>query len=155
MNNTVQETFLASDKVILQDSGLIYLRIQPIMYKKNIGDPIWQDSNFTSDFETTLAIPISVISEFDANREIMQEQTQNLQYLFNKLQLQQAADQKTDIGRNEGLAWWILAFASLDIAVALFPYTTDKKKEAEKEESETHKRESKIFEQLKDDGTII
>ena len=71
------------------------------------------------NYETTMAIPISIISKFDAYRELLQEQQQNLDYEFNILQLQQANDQKTESIRGNSLALFVAGLALIDFAVAL------------------------------------
>ncbi len=154
--NTIYEVFSDSQEVVLQDTGLLNLKIEPLISRKNPVDPMWEYSNLTYyDFKPIVSIPISIMSELDANRELMQEQQQNLQYEFDKLQAQQVVDQKTENNRAFSLTLFVLAFALIDIAVALAPYTTNKEKETEHEQAKARKKQNKINENLGPDGAIV
>lgn len=154
--NTIYEVFSDSQEVVLQDTGLLNLKIEPLIFEKNPVDPMWEYSNLTYyNFKPIVSIPISIMSELDANREIMQEQQQNLQYEFDKLQAEMNQNQITESKRGNALALWVLAFAFVDMAVALVPYTTNKEKETEHEQAKARKRQNKILENLKHDGAIV
>lgn len=117
---------------------------------------MWDYSNLTYyGFKQTLSIPVSIMSELDANREVMQEQQQTLQYEFDKLQAQQAADQKTENLRGFSIALFVLAFAFVDIAVALYSLSKSEHKEAEYKKRKTNEEQRKVLEDLERDHAIV
>jgi hypothetical protein len=156
MSNPAYDTFSASDQVILQDTGLLNLQIKPIMFEKNPVDPVWTNFNYTN-FQPTVAIPISIMSELDASRELMDEQQQNLQYNFTVLQLRLTANQETETTRGNSLTFFLLAFALFDIAVAVISLSLTRNKDEEEENRQRREteRQTKIFEYLSDEHVIV
>ncbi|MGD0979279.1 MAG: hypothetical protein ABR962_09095 [Candidatus Bathyarchaeia archaeon] len=142
-NNTDYENFVGSDNITLEDSGLLKLLVTPYIFEQNQTDPIWQQSNLTyNDFNVTLTFPISVISQIEANQVIQQQQFEQSQTINN--------------ARNEGLSWWILGFASLDISIVCFVRfrEIDKERKAQEQQAKAKQREIDIFDQMYDKPVV-
>lgn len=155
MSNSIYETFTCSEEIVLQDTGVLKLKISPIIFAKNPTDSVWSDdsNNFTYSstyygFKPIIDIPISIMSEFDANREIIEENQQILHYQFNYIQAQLAEDQKTESVRSFSLALFVLAFAFVDIAVALYAFSKNEDKEAESKKRKENEKQRQILEYL-------
>ncbi len=139
VSNTANEVFVGSDKVVLQDTGLLNLQIEPTIFAINPSDPIWKESNlnYYIGYNLTIPIPISIISTLDANQQNNEIQQQ-------KLQNQQTIEQNSETRQGNSLALWILAFASLDIGIALYDHSENKNKKAENETGTAEKNQGKI-----------
>jgi len=130
--NVEYESFSDVQDVVLQDAGLLTLKIEPTIFPLNQSDSVWNDFNYYptySNFNVTVATPVSITSELDANRDSMQRIQQNLQYQFSNIQTQLAEDQKTETIRATSLTLFLLAFAFLDIGITLYPFSKSEDKE--------------------------
>lgn len=138
--NTPYQEFSDSCNVILQDEGLLELKIEPLIFPKNPTDRVWNDFNSLIDYKTTVSVPISVMSEFEAKREYILEQQQILQYKFEKLQVQQNERQKIMNEKGYSLSFFFLSIALLDIGVTILNLNKGKGKNEEQKTSNSKKQ---------------
>jgi hypothetical protein len=138
--------------VILQDSGILNLQISPVVFATNPTDPIWQNFEYGVayfNYTASVNLPISVMSELDANQQLITQQEQNQQYAFNKLQAQLVQGQTTETVRGTSITLFLLGFASFDIAITLYGYSKREDKKREHEQREATRSQRKILEWVK------
>jgi hypothetical protein len=147
-NNIYHQTFSGSQQVKLQDNGLLKLSVEcwirpsdAIRENMDLWNVFVDNSGFTSDFKQEVDIPISIISELNANQQILQEQINR--------------QQENNERMNLSLALFVFALASLDIGVAFWNHAKNKDKEKENEKRKAQRKQHKILEQLEKDGTLI